>query len=561
MVRGRISTVRGADYIVAQLLGAVVGALLLRYAVGAELFDAGGGGTPALGLGVAVGRGIVIEAILTFFLVFAVFGTAVDDRGPWNKTAGFTIGLVIAFDILAFGPYTGAAMNPARWFGPALVASQWSDAIVWIVGPIAGGIIAGVLYTMVLLRGQGTGHALARPGYPEAAMVADVYLDAASATPLVPEARAAIVDALDRFGDPLAIHGPARVARTSLEAARASVADAIGAQPDEIVFTSGGTESIALAIWGGAHAIRELGSRIVVGAIEHPAVTGAAQTLTSDGIEVVRVPVDRDGRVDLDRYALEVRAPGTLLASGPAREPRGRDDPAGRGGRPPRARGGRPVPHRRVPDRGSPPGGRRDARRGPPLALRPQVRRTARRGRAVRAAGVTITPYPPGDDRERKRRSGMENTPGIAGMAAAIVASRATMADPRPPTGRSAHLRDRIAAGGAARDGPRASDAPHTPPRGLQRRGPRRGDLAMTLDDRGFRVAPARCSGRPEDPSPVLEELGHPRTTGFRVGLGPGVEREHVDALVDVLADTVRSLQRVESASSEALARFSPPGR
>jgi MIP family channel proteins len=151
---GRISTVRGAIYIVAQLLGAVVGALLLRYAVGAELFDAGGGGAPALGLGVAVGRGIVLEAILTFFLVFAVFGTAVDDRGPWNKTAGFTIGLVIAFDILAFGPYTGAAMNPARWFGPALVANQWSDAIVWIVGPIAGGIIAGVLYTMVLLRGR-----------------------------------------------------------------------------------------------------------------------------------------------------------------------------------------------------------------------------------------------------------------------------------------------------------------------------------------------------------------------------------------------------------------------
>jgi MIP family channel proteins len=151
---GKVSTVRGAVYVAAQLLGAVVGALLLRYAVGSQLFDNAGGGTPALGLDVAVGRGIVIEAILTFFLVFAVFGTAVDDRGPWNKTAGFTIGLVIAFDILAFGPYTGAAMNPARWFGPALVSGQWNDAIVWIVGPIAGGVIAGVLYTMVFLRGK-----------------------------------------------------------------------------------------------------------------------------------------------------------------------------------------------------------------------------------------------------------------------------------------------------------------------------------------------------------------------------------------------------------------------
>jgi MIP family channel proteins len=151
---GKIGTQRGAVLIVAQLLGAVVGALLVRYVAGAASFDAGAAGAPTLATGVSVGTGIVLEAILTFFLVFAVFGTAVDDKGPWNKTAGFTIGLVIAFDILAFGPLTGAAMNPARWFGPALVGGLWDDALVWIVGPIAGGIIAGVLYTTVLLRGR-----------------------------------------------------------------------------------------------------------------------------------------------------------------------------------------------------------------------------------------------------------------------------------------------------------------------------------------------------------------------------------------------------------------------
>jgi aquaporin Z len=151
---GKIGTQRGAVLIVAQLVGAVMGALLLRYVVGGGAFDAGGAGAPALAPSLAVGKGIVLEAILTFFLVFVVFGTAVDDKGPWNKTAGFTIGLTIAFDILAFGPLTGAAMNPARWFGPALVGGQWADALVWIVGPIAGAIIAGVLYMAVLLRGR-----------------------------------------------------------------------------------------------------------------------------------------------------------------------------------------------------------------------------------------------------------------------------------------------------------------------------------------------------------------------------------------------------------------------
>ena len=91
---------------------------------------------------------------------------------------------------------------------------------------------------------------------------ADVYLDAASATPLRPEARDAIVAALDVPGDPLMIHAPGRAARALLDDARSSIAETIGAQPDELVFTSGGTESVALAIWGGVRAQRELGTRI-----------------------------------------------------------------------------------------------------------------------------------------------------------------------------------------------------------------------------------------------------------------------------------------------------------
>jgi MIP family channel proteins len=153
-VAGRLSTQRAAILIVAQLLGAIVGAATLRWVIGGDRFEAGSAGAPVLSPTMDVGTGTVLEAILTFLLVYAVFGTAVDDRGPWLKTAGFTIGLVIAFEIMAFGPLTGAAMNPARWFGPALIGGLWSDAIVWTVGPIAGGIIASVVYTRVFLQGR-----------------------------------------------------------------------------------------------------------------------------------------------------------------------------------------------------------------------------------------------------------------------------------------------------------------------------------------------------------------------------------------------------------------------
>ncbi|MDP9300355.1 MAG: aminotransferase class V-fold PLP-dependent enzyme, partial [Actinomycetota bacterium] len=113
-------------------------------------------------------------------------------------------------------------------------------------------------------------------------MDADVYLDAASAMPLRPEARAAVVEALDAFGDPLTIHGPARAARAIIDDARVTIGRSIGAQADEIVFTSGGTESVALAIGGAARAQRETGNRIVVSTVEHPAVGGICNVLAAD---------------------------------------------------------------------------------------------------------------------------------------------------------------------------------------------------------------------------------------------------------------------------------------
>jgi hypothetical protein len=81
-----------------------------------------------------------------------VIATAVDDRGVFHSVAGLTIGLVLTFDILVGGLLTGASMNPARSFGPALVAAKWSDFWVYIVGPVAGAIIAAALYWFAFLR-------------------------------------------------------------------------------------------------------------------------------------------------------------------------------------------------------------------------------------------------------------------------------------------------------------------------------------------------------------------------------------------------------------------------
>jgi glycerol uptake facilitator-like aquaporin len=126
----------------------------LKLLIPKAAFDGASGGAAAVAPGLATGKAILLEAVGTFFLVWAVFSTAIDSRGPFQKTAGFTIGLTITFGILAIGPWTGAAFNPARWLGPALASGQWADWYVWIAGPIAGAIFAGVGYWALFLRGK-----------------------------------------------------------------------------------------------------------------------------------------------------------------------------------------------------------------------------------------------------------------------------------------------------------------------------------------------------------------------------------------------------------------------
>ena len=140
----RMSGGRGLSYVIAQLVGAVVAALVLKAAYPAAAAAAVQLGTPALMTGVPFWAGVLLEAIGTFFLVTVVFGTAVHPQAP--RIGGLAIGLTITMDILAFGPLTGAAVNPARAFGPALVSGAWADHLVYWIGPIVGGLVAGGFY-------------------------------------------------------------------------------------------------------------------------------------------------------------------------------------------------------------------------------------------------------------------------------------------------------------------------------------------------------------------------------------------------------------------------------
>ena len=136
-------------YIVTQLLAAIVAALLVKWLYPAIAGEVSAYGTPKIASDITMIQAIVIEAILTLFLVSAVFGTAVSSRAP--KVGGFGIGLVLLFDILAGGPLTGAAMNPARAFGPALIAGDFEGHLAYWAGPLLGGIAAAVLWAGLLL--------------------------------------------------------------------------------------------------------------------------------------------------------------------------------------------------------------------------------------------------------------------------------------------------------------------------------------------------------------------------------------------------------------------------
>lgn len=147
---GRIKAQEAGAYIAAQLVGAVLAAVLVRYSFPDPIVRTGTLGTPAIASAITFGQAIIFEAIGAFVLVSAVYGTIVAHEKP--VLGGFGVGIALLAIILVVGPLTGATVNPARAFGPAVVSGTFTAQAVWWVGPILGALVAANLWDRVLLK-------------------------------------------------------------------------------------------------------------------------------------------------------------------------------------------------------------------------------------------------------------------------------------------------------------------------------------------------------------------------------------------------------------------------
>jgi aquaporin Z len=152
LVTRRMRPSLAAVYGVAQFGGAILAALMLRWIYPDAVRNSAKLGAPVLNSEISVGAGVVVEAVLTFFLVWVIFACAADSRGTFKSIAGLAIGFTITLDVFMGGRLTGAAMNPSRAFGTDVVQNYWADAWIYYVGPAAGAVAAAALYEFLYLR-------------------------------------------------------------------------------------------------------------------------------------------------------------------------------------------------------------------------------------------------------------------------------------------------------------------------------------------------------------------------------------------------------------------------
>ncbi|HEY0972729.1 MAG TPA: aquaporin [Gemmatimonadales bacterium] len=150
IVARRLEGFMAGIYLAAQVIGAILAAYLLKMVVPIALFTATRGGGQIISLDITGTQAFILEAVATFFLVWVVFGTAVDPKAP--RIGGLAVGLTVVVNMLAIAPLTGGSMNPARSLGPAVATGIFEGQIVFWTAPLVGGAIAALLYDQLFIR-------------------------------------------------------------------------------------------------------------------------------------------------------------------------------------------------------------------------------------------------------------------------------------------------------------------------------------------------------------------------------------------------------------------------
>jgi len=379
-----------------------------------------------------------------------------------------------------------------------------------------------------------------------------VYLDHNAITPMRPEAKAALVAALEVFGNPSSVHAAGRAARDVLDRARAQVATAIGSQPGEVVLTSGATESAAIAIRGVLGAARPARDHLVVTAVEHPCVLAVAEALRAEGAPVTVLPVDRRGLPDMDAANAAVTAKTALVCAMLANNETGVVLPVRELAALARDRGALfftdavqavgkiPVDVRTL--------------GADLLALTGQKFGGPRGAGALWVkSGIRLAPLL-GGTQERGRRAGTENLPGVAALGAALAAA---VEHREVEQRRIATLRDRLEArlvalvAGAAVNGAGAERLPGT--LSITFPGADAEALLIALDLEGICAsAGSACHSGAARPSPVLSAMGltaaEARAT-LRLSLGWTSTGEDVERALEAIPRLLRQVQAAIPAS------------
>jgi cysteine desulfurase len=373
-----------------------------------------------------------------------------------------------------------------------------------------------------------------------------IYFDHNATTPLAGAARAAMVRALDRAGNPSSVHTEGRAARDLVEAARRQVAAWLGGEPDEVVFTSGGTEADVLGVVGLARAARGAGRlpRVMVAPIEHPAVLGAAEALVAEGFAVERLVVDADGRVDGADLARRLAGGGAVVAVAAANHELGtRQDIAALAAMARAAGWWLHVDAVQLAGKAPLP---------PVVAAADAVAVSAHKiggpagvGALWVRRGIDLAAVSPAGHQERERRPGTENVVGIAGFAAAV-----ELADPARYAA-VAGLAERLEAGLLALPGVaiQGRGAPRVGNTVNARFAGARGEaIVIALDLAGVAVSTgAACTSGSVKPSPVLLALGlgaDEAREAVRFSLGPSNTADEVDRVLALLGPIVDRARR-----------------